>query len=353
MSNPENLLFAAIKDKDLDQVRSIISKNKGINLDCLDEDQLTPLQHACHTGNLELAKILIDQGSDVNFTGRKDGYTALMFAAIGSREPIVRLLLEHGVDTSVENCVNRTAAQMAAFVGCHKVVTLINNWVPFSESIEPYTKRRELEDRPRIESPKLGRILHDYIVYPSIHPIKLLLYIKDNPDLVENAKQFIYVLENLSSKAIKPPKCDESLALRYHYLGYLIDHCRKNITKGVDSSVRQMIKRNNNTETSYNCTPQLDHLILECIMKFPYTQSAIFKTTSFALSKRGPNDLNALNILTQSLNGPRMYSAPAEACIVCSGTEKTKRCSRCKSVYYCGLSCQRADWFQHKKVCTE
>lgn len=353
MSKPEEKLFEAINDKDLTKVESILRDNPNINLNCLDKDQLTPLQHACHTGNFELAKLLIYHGSDINFTGRKDGYTSLMFAALGSRENIVRLLLEHHADTTVENCVNRTAAQMAAFVGCHKVVTLINNWVDYSDSVEPFTRCRELEEKPRIESPELGRALHDYIVHPSIHPVRLLVYIKDNPELIKHADQLVYVLDNLATKTIKPPRNDESLALRFHYLSYLIDHCRKNPSKSIEASIRQLIKRCSNKETTYNCTPQLDRLILECIMKFPYTQSAIFKTMTFALSKRGQDDLNALNILTQSLNGPRMFSTPAEACIVCSGTEKTKRCSRCKSVYYCGPSCQRVDWFQHKKVCTE
>lgn len=346
-------MFEAIADKDLVRVESILENNPKLNLNCLDKDQLTPLQHACHTGNLELAKLLIKRGSDINFTGRKDGYTSLMFAALGSRESIVRLLLEHNADTTIENCVHRTAAQMAAFVGCHKVVTLINNWVSFDDSVEPYTRCRELEEKPRIESPELGVVLHNFIVHPALHPVKLLIYIQENFDLVKHASQFLYVLENLSAKTVKPPKNDESLALRYHYLGYLIDHCRKSQTKGVDAIIRQLIKRNPSNDTTYSPTPQLDRLVLECIMKFPYTQSAIFKTMTFALSKRGPDDLNALNILIQSLNGPRMFSTPAEACIVCSGTEKTKRCSRCKSVYYCGPPCQRVDWFQHKKVCAD
>lgn len=353
LSAAEEQIFAAIKDKDINKVRSIISSNERINLNCMDEDELTPLQHACHTGNYELAKLLIDLGADVNFTGRQDGYTPLMFAALGNREPIVRMLLEHGVDTKVENCVYRTAAQMAAFVSCQRVVTLMNNWILYKESVEPYTRCRELEDKPRLELPRLGRTLHDYIVYPYLHPVKLLFYIRDNRDLVEYAQSFIYVLENLSSKMIKPPTNDESQALRLHYLAYLIEHCRKNQPKSIDSLVRQLIKREYVKDTFYNTTPQIDHFIMECLMKFPYTQSAIFKTLTYALTRRGPDEFNALNVLFQTLNGPRMYAAPAEACIVCVGSERTRRCSRCKSVYYCDPSCQKADWFQHKKDCTE
>lgn len=27
------------------------------------------------------------------------------------------------------------------------------------------------------------------------------------------------------------------------------------------------------------------------------------------------------------------------------------KCSRCKSVYYCDATCQKADWKEHKKIC--
>ena len=44
--------------------------------------------------------------------------------------------------------------------------------------------------------------------------------------------------------------------------------------------------------------------------------------------------------------------APMEACSKClKMTEGLKRCSRCKSVKYCSIACQRADWSAHKSSC--
>lgn len=366
--NPTEQLFDAIQNKNLERVEQLIKEHPDINLNCLDKDELTPLQHACHTGNVELAKLLIKNGAGVDFTQRKDGYTPLMFAAISARTEIVKLLLEQDVDITVENCVNRTAAQMAAFVGQSKIVSIINNWIPYESSVEPFTKTQDLEEKPRIPSSDLGRLLHHYIVYPSLHPVKLLLCIRENPHLIEYGSQFIYVLESLCSKSLKPPQNEEHLSLKFHYLSYLLDHCLKSLDikpnkpvdhdnfdlracdKTIETLIRKFIRRNN-PEDTMPCTTQLDRLIVDCLMKYPYTQLAIFKTVTFALSKREAGDINAYAILTQTLNGPRMFGHAADACSICGEVDKNKKCSKCKSVYYCGPSCQRIDWFQHKKVC--
>ncbi len=39
-------------------------------------------------------------------------------------------------------------------------------------------------------------------------------------------------------------------------------------------------------------------------------------------------------------------------CLVCKTTKaKTKRCSKCMSVYYCSRKCQKKNWKQHKAAC--
>jgi hypothetical protein len=46
---------------------------------------------------------------------------------------------------------------------------------------------------------------------------------------------------------------------------------------------------------------------------------------------------------------PVLYGS--ERCEVCSLTENLKKCSKCKSVFYCGLECQKLDWKNHKLIC--
>jgi hypothetical protein len=38
-------------------------------------------------------------------------------------------------------------------------------------------------------------------------------------------------------------------------------------------------------------------------------------------------------------------------CKVCGKVEGAQRCSRCRTVSYCGKVCQKADWRLHKLIC--
>ncbi|KAK2096250.1 hypothetical protein P7K49_025284 [Saguinus oedipus] len=72
-----------------------------------------------YKGKLDMCKLLLRHGADVNCHQHEHGYTALMFAALSGNKDITWVMLEAGADTDVVNSVGRTAAQMAAFVVGH------------------------------------------------------------------------------------------------------------------------------------------------------------------------------------------------------------------------------------------
>jgi ankyrin repeat protein len=63
------------------------------------EANSTPLIQVAETGNLALARLLIARGADVN-AKRKDGWTALNFAAMRGDFNMAQLLLSHGADVN-------------------------------------------------------------------------------------------------------------------------------------------------------------------------------------------------------------------------------------------------------------
>ena len=50
---------------------------------------------------------------------------------------------------------------------------------------------------------------------------------------------------------------------------------------------------------------------------------------------------------------PRLLTSPRGVCHFCHvANDHTKRCDRCREVYYCSRACQKRDWKKHKIICT-
>ena len=59
---------------------------------------------------------------------------------------------------------------MAAFVGNHDCVAVINNYVP-KEDILNFTRKQPLEDKAKL-SAELARPLHDLVMMMNTHPVR-------------------------------------------------------------------------------------------------------------------------------------------------------------------------------------
>ena len=73
----------------------------------------TPLMYAAYVGNIEVIKLLIEKGADVNARNNHNG-TALMLVAQRGDLVSVRLLLEKGADARVRHASGYTALMYAA-----------------------------------------------------------------------------------------------------------------------------------------------------------------------------------------------------------------------------------------------
>ena len=64
-----------------------------------DEVRLEQLVEACKAGRLEEATGLLDRGANVDHANG-NGYTGLIYACIGGRDEVVKLLLQHGAEVN-------------------------------------------------------------------------------------------------------------------------------------------------------------------------------------------------------------------------------------------------------------
>ena len=68
---------------------------------------------------------------------------------ISGKPEVCKLLVENGAKIDEINSVKRTASQMAAFVGNHECVSVINNFVP-KEDVFYYTRKQPFEEKAKL-----------------------------------------------------------------------------------------------------------------------------------------------------------------------------------------------------------
>lgn len=352
----EKELFKYTVECNYDEVKRLLTAEK-VPVNCFDEDGMTPLQHAAYKGDYKLCKLLLDCGADVNLTRHTSEYSALTFAGLSGKVDVVSLLLEHGASVTKLNSINKTASQMAAFVGNHKVVNIINNFLP-SEEIEYFTKIQGLEKEPKLP-PFMCAPVHKMAVKTNIHPVSLVMYIQDNLCILENSKKVIRVFNILCEKQLKN-EGNELLSLKFHHLAFIINACQTFINSQKSKSENADTKEILNQLIKYwikgdnNGFPiVLEKLLRQDVKEYPYIECDMFKQLVRMLAPvKVGEEPSAITIISEVVSGQRGLDN-AVLCATCGEPSAEKKCSACKSVYYCTKNCQKLHWFTHKTICAD
>lgn len=349
LTQEEKELLEVIGKGTVQEAGTLLS-SKNVHVNCLDENGMTPLMHAAYKGKLDMCRLLLRHGADVNCHQHEHGYTALMFAALSGNKDITWAMLEAGAKTDVVNSVGRTAAQMAAFVGQHDCVAIINNFFP-RERLDYYTKPQGLDKEAKLP-PKLAGPLHKIITTTNLHPVKIVMLVRENPLLAEAAAlgKCYKVMDLICEKCMKQRDMNEVLAMKMHYISCIFQKCISFLKEGenkLDTLIKSLLKG----RASDGFPVYQEKVIRESIRKFPYCEATLLQqlVRSIAPVEIG-SDPTAFSVLTQAITG-QVGFVDVEFCTTCGEKGASKRCSVCKMVIYCDQTCQKTHWFAHKKMC--
>jgi len=113
-------IHEAIKQGDIEKVRQLIAKDASL-LEVKDTDGSPPLNISASVANLEMVKLLLDMGANIN-AGDNESSNVLHCAAIANSVPIVDFLLDKGMNINVQDANGLTPLHFAAARGNEDVV---------------------------------------------------------------------------------------------------------------------------------------------------------------------------------------------------------------------------------------
>lgn len=110
-------LVLAAKDGNLSMVQSLLEK--GVSPNVRDSDGVPALMWAAEGDHIDIVRLLLDEGADVNAKKTKNGTTVLMETAEEGNTEVVKLLLDRGAKVNVKRTKDGITALMEAADKCH------------------------------------------------------------------------------------------------------------------------------------------------------------------------------------------------------------------------------------------
>ncbi|KAM3724053.1 Protein arginine N-methyltransferase [Dirofilaria immitis] len=347
-------VFDLIKEKKTKEVLQIL-KSMHVPLNYTDKTGMSLLDQASWSGLEDVVRFLLANGVDPNNSTHESGYKSLMFAAIAGHQGICQLLLDYGACVCSTNAIGKTAAEMAAFVGQHECVSIINNYIALDE-IEKLLHPKG-NDSDKIYSKEFSQTLHDLIKTHIIHPIWIMFFLRDHHQVIwQHRQKFCYVLDRIFEKQLRCKESNEVMSLKLWLILYTVrDTCKfvesvlgKEKYKA-STIIRNYVKQLLKMEQTDRIRPNLERYMRNAVQSFPYHHCLLFQALIKNLGAIEFGNLpDAFSVIMSIFSGQRMVET-SHFCATCGIVTSTKRC--CRNIYYCHPDCQKIDWCNHKMFC--
>lgn len=149
-------LHEAVRLGQLETAQLLLKHKADIRILTADTQNITPLQLAVIGGSVEMVKLLIDAGADVNRIARNEEIIAppLYYAVIKGNVAVARLLLEQGADVNALCETSETAARPMFFAVAANEPEIIKLLLGFNAQIDG--RKSGAAPTPLYEAVRLG-----------------------------------------------------------------------------------------------------------------------------------------------------------------------------------------------------
>ena len=216
-------LMSATANNDIDGVK-FFSKAGALVINQRNKGGATSLHIACREGNFEIAKILVDNGANVNIVDN-EGWSPLMRASLAGNKDIVELLLKNGAKAHLLNSLNETALIHATTSKCVECINQIIENGNLIKNVDTYLLKSQIADAFLIarsqENSKSQGVLESFLDYVSkVSPLisKNSINEPENLPIISNQTKIIdsklnkfpknYILKNQDSEILTPQQED-------------------------------------------------------------------------------------------------------------------------------------------------
>ena len=266
------------------------------------------------------------------------------------------MLLSAGARAHAVNSINKTASELAAFVGQHECVSVISSFID-SNDIEKILHPKG-PDSEVIYPKEFVSFIHDLTKTHDLHPVRIILNIAQNAHVLEHRKKLLFVIDTLFEKQLRSKEPNECQSLKLWIILFSLREVLKFIDskKTEDKSVKELmelfVKNLIAQEPKDIVKKNSEQLLRNAVRAFPYQHSLIFRTLAKSISKVPFGSLPTCHkLILSSLFGPR-FTETSCFCFTCGLSGSKKACPKCR-VPYCSQECQKLDWPFHRKCCEE
>ncbi|MBP7710152.1 MAG: ankyrin repeat domain-containing protein [Rickettsiales bacterium] len=158
-------LMTATTNGDIDGVK-FFSKAGSAMVNQKNAGGATALHIAAREKKLEIAKILVENGADVN-AADNEGWTPLMRASLAGDAEFVNLLLDKGADASAFNSANESAISHATSSDCAACLSAMFEKFNFIKAMDSDSLQQQINDSYVVarnhENAESQKVLGDYL----------------------------------------------------------------------------------------------------------------------------------------------------------------------------------------------